>query len=383
MKILAIAMSRIPAPNANGIQVMKVCQALTQLGHELILLVPDMQPQRPSREELAAYYGLQNTFEVRWLKTSNRRSYPWRAILEAKKLNPDLIFSWSPQSAVFALLQRLPTILELHEPLHGRFGPAWFRTFLRLNGKKRLISITRGLQDLLERDYGLPEDCVIAPNGIDLERYDSLPGPELARREIGLPEAPTVVCTGHLYAGRGVETFLALAEKNPQAGFVWVGGRPAEVEMWREQTVARRLQNVRFTGFIQNAGLPLYQAAADILIAPYEANISGSSGGDSASYASPMKLYDYMAAKRPIITSDLPVIREVLDEESAIFCPPDDLDAWQGALSSLFADENKRKKLAENAYARVGENTWLARGRRLLDGFSPKRRTSIDHHRIT
>ncbi|NQU30527.1 MAG: glycosyltransferase, partial [Anaerolineae bacterium] len=119
MKILAIAMSRIPAPNANGIQVMKVCQALTQLGHELILLVPDMQPQRPSREELAAYYGLKDTFEVRWLKTSNRRSYPWRAILEAKKLNPDLVFSWSPQSAVFALLQRLPTILELHEPLHG------------------------------------------------------------------------------------------------------------------------------------------------------------------------------------------------------------------------------------------------------------------------
>jgi len=369
MKILAIAMSRIPAPNANGIQVMKVSQALTQLGHEVILLVPDMQPQRPSHEELAAYYGLQDTFEVRWLTTSTRRSYTWRAVREAKKLNPDLIFSWSPQSAVFALFHKLPTILEMHEPLHGIFGPWWFRTFLRLKGKKRLISITRGLQDLLEEDYGLPDDCVIAPNGIDLERYDSLPSPQLARREIGLPEAPTIICTGHLYAGRGVETFLALAENSPQASFVWVGGRPADVEMWRERTSARGLENVKFTGFIQNAELPIYQAAADILVAPYESKISGSSGGDSASYASPMKLYDYMAAKRAIITSDLPVIREVLDEESAVFCPPDDLDAWHAALSPLLADEKMRKKLAENAYARVGENTWLARARRLLNGF--------------
>jgi len=53
MKILAIAMSRIPAPNANGIQIMKVCQALSQLGHEVILLISDIYTQRPCCEVLA------------------------------------------------------------------------------------------------------------------------------------------------------------------------------------------------------------------------------------------------------------------------------------------------------------------------------------------
>ena len=266
MKILAIAMSRIPAPNANGIQVMKVCQALTQLGHEVILLVPDMQPQRPSREELAAYYGLQDTFEVRWLSTASRRNYTWRAVRAARKLAPDLIYSWSPQSSVFALLHRLPLTYEIHEPPLGRFGPFWYKAFLYLNGKKRLVTITNALGDVLSLNYGLPSDVVIAPNGIDLERYDSLPSPQLARREIGIPEAPTVICTGHLYAGRGVETFLVLAEKSPQANFVWVGGRQVEVEAWRER--AKKMENVKFTGFIHNAELPRYQAAADILIAP-------------------------------------------------------------------------------------------------------------------
>ena len=348
---------------------MKVCQALAQLGHELILLVPDMQPERPSQEELAAYYGLEKTFEVRWLTTKSRRSYTWRAIREAKKENPDLIYSWSPQSSVFALLHRLPLIFELHEPPLGRFGPWWYKAFLRISGKKRLVSITKALRDVLSSKYGLPSSVVIAPNGIDLERYGSLLSPRAARRRIGIPEAPTVICTGHLYAGRGMETFHALAEKNPQAGFLWIGGRPAEVKMWRERTMARGLKNVRFTGFVPNSELPLYQSAADILIAPYESQISGSSGGDSASVASPMKLFDYMAAKRPIITSDLPVIREILDEESAVFCPPDDVDAWHTAIARLLANDALREKLAENAYAYVKKHTWLARAKKILERF--------------
>jgi len=364
MKILAIAMSRIPAPNANGIQVMKVCQALTQLGHEVILLVPDMQPLRPSRAELGEYYGLKNTFEVRWLTTASRRTFTWRAIREARKLSPDLIYTWSPQSAVFALLHHLPLVYEMHEPPLGRFGPWWYRAFLRIDGKKRLVSITNALADVLSRHYGLPKNTVIAPNGIDLERYGTRPSPKLARRELGTEESPTVICTGHLYAGRGVETFLALAEKSPGTQFLWVGGMQADVHAWREKAKGRK--NVKFTGFIHNADLPLWQSAADILIAPYGSKIAGSSGGDSASVASPMKIFDYMAARRPIITSDLPVIREVLDEESAIFCPPDNVDAWHTAITRLLADDALREKLAENAYERVKNYTWLAREEKIL-----------------
>ncbi|MCP4141582.1 MAG: glycosyltransferase family 4 protein [Chloroflexi bacterium] len=367
MKILAIAMSRIPAPNANGIQVMKVCQALSQLGHEVILLVPDMQPQGGTRDDLKSFYGLEKTFEVRWLKTKSRRTFTWHAIREAKKLNPDVIYSWSPQSSVFALLHRLPLIFELHEPPLGRFGPLWYRAFLRLGGKKRLVSITNALRDVLARKYGLPSSSVIAPNGIDLERYESLPSKELARRKLNFSDAPTIICTGHLYAGRGVETFLALAEKSPNVEFIWVGGRQDDVEGWREK--AGEQKNVKFKGFVQQSELPLYQSAADILIAPYASQISGSSGGDSASVASPMKLFDYMAAKRPIITSDLPVIREILDEESAVFVPPDDVDAWHTAVTRLLDDENLRKKLAKNACEIVGEYTWQERQKKVLQEF--------------
>ncbi len=364
MKITAIAMSRIPAPNANGLQVMKVCQALTRLGHEVTLFVPDMQPQRPDRAELGAYYGLSDTFDVRWLSTASRRGFTWRALRAARQTKPHLIYTWVPQTAVFALLHHLPLVYEMHEPPMGRFGPLWYRAFLRMRGKKRLICITDALRNTLSRGYGLPEDVVIAPNGIDLNRYETLPSPQLARRKLGIPEAPTVLCSGHLYAGRGVEIFFKLAQKNPKIQFLWVGGRQAEVRVWRKKT--QNQPNLRFIGFIPNSELPLWQAAADVLLAPYGRKIAGSSGGDSASVASPMKIFDYMAAKRPIISSDLPVIHEVLDEQCAIFCPPDDANAWHAALTHLLEDNGLREKLAKNARLRAEAYTWQAREKKIL-----------------
>ena len=369
MKILTIAMSRIPAPNANGIQVMKVCQALTQLGHDVTLLVPDMPPWESTRAQIAEHYGLEKTFDIRWISTKSRRTFTWHALREARKYAPDLIYSWSPQSTVFALLHRLPVIHEMHEPPLGRFGPWWYRAFLYIGGKKRLVTITRALRDLLDADYGIPADVIIAPNGVDLEQYDPNSSPQLGRQALGFVDSPTVCCTGHLYAGRGVETFLRLAEKSPRVQFLWVGGHQADVEKWRGIASSWGLENVIFTGFVKNAKLPLYQSAADILIAPYESKIAGSSGGDSASVASPMKIFDYMASKRAIVTSDLPVIREVLDEESAIFCLPDDVDSWHAAITRLLADDALREKLAGNAYDRVKEYTWVARAKKILKSF--------------
>ena len=75
----------------------------------------------------------------------------------------------------------------------------------------------------------------VLPNGVDLERFASLPDPVTARHQTGLREAPTVMCTGHLYAGRGAELFLALAESLPQAHFVVVCGRPEDVASWRRR----------------------------------------------------------------------------------------------------------------------------------------------------
>jgi glycosyltransferase involved in cell wall biosynthesis len=365
MKIVAIAGSQIPSDTANSIQTMKACNALVQLGHDLTFIVPGT----PNTSiDLKKHYGLQTDFQIEWLASPSRRLFTWQSVQRASALKPDLIYAWMIQSAVFGLLFKIPTVFEIHIQPTGTLGPSWHRTFAMLRERKRLASITQALVDVLERRHNIhfkADEVVIAPNGVELERFASLPStPELARQRLNFPSAPTVMCTGHLYAGRGADLFLALAKVIPQAHFVWVGGRPDDVAAWKLRAES---DNSTFTGFIPNQDLPLYQSAADILLMPYSRSIMGSSGtADSASVASPMKMFEYMAAGRAIVTADLPVIREVLSEKDAVFCEPDDIGKWKLEIEKLLADEPRRIELGKQARQDVEGYTWLARAKKIM-----------------
>ncbi len=372
MKIVAIAGSRVPSDTANSIQVMKACSALASLGHDLTLIIPESDVER-STLNVQRHYGIESSFHIEWLAGNNRRLFAFQSVRRALKFKPDLLYVWMPQSAVFGLLSRMPTIFEIHIQPSGLLGPSWHCTFARLSGRKRLVCITHAMRRILQDDYHMTmreADVVIAPNGVELERFASLPDPERARQSLGFREALTVLCAGHLYAGRGADLFLQLAESAPGVSFVWVGGRQADVEEWSGKAAAHRLVNVTFVGFVPNVELPRYLAAADVLLMPYARSILGSSGSaDSAAVASPMKMFEYMAASRAILTSDLPVIREVLDESSAVFVPPEDAVAWSSALEALLDDPARRQSLAANARRNVEKYTWLARAQKILAGF--------------
>jgi glycosyltransferase involved in cell wall biosynthesis len=122
------------------------------------------------------------------------------------------------------------------------------------------------------------------------------------------------------------------------------------------------------TGFIPNAELSSYHAACDAFLMPYQRRVAASSGGDIARYLSPMKLFEYMACGRPILCSDLPVLREVLNSENAILLPPDNVDAWVNALQSLKGDTQRRLSLGAQARRDVEGYTWERRAARILDG---------------
>jgi glycosyltransferase involved in cell wall biosynthesis len=364
MRIVCISAAQIPSDTANSIQVMKVCQAFVQLGNEVTLLVPGNQPPAISNQQLVEHYGLQVTFPIQWLSFSNRRLFPWKAVWEARRLRPDLLYAWPSQSAALGLLSGIPTMLELHDLPTGNVGPLWLHFFLILPGRKLLLPITEALRRTLDLS---PKQTVIAPDGVDLERYASLPVPASARRILGLPDAPTVLCTGHLYEGRGADLFLGLAAKFQRASFVWVGGRPVDVQTWKRS--AAGLANVTFTGFVPNERIPLYQSAADVLLMPYQRTVTTSSGGNTAEICSPMKMFEYMAAGRAILSSDLPVLREVLDGTMAVFCPPEDAGAWESALGRLLTDPQERQVLGQRARAAVEQYSWVRRAQRLLEGF--------------
>lgn len=377
MKIACISASQIPSGTANSIQAMKACQALAQLGHTVQLLAPG-EPQQADWERLAQHYGLQTPFAVSWLRAQprwKRYDFAWAAVRQAGQWGADVLYAWPLQAAAAGLLanRRRPVLLEMHGPAEGRIGPLLLRLFMRLPGRPRLLPITRALAEILAQQAGrnfAAGECVLAPNGVDLERFQGLPAPEDARRQLGLSEGLTAGYTGHLYAGRGMGLLEQLAMQFPQVNFLWVGGRPEDVTAWRSRLQGQGVGNVTLVGFVENQRLPLYQAAAEVLLMPYERTIAGSSGGNSAAYASPMKMFEYMACRRPILSSDLPVVREVIGERNAVLCPPDDLPAWSSALAGLLADAGLRQRLAQQAWQDVQAYTWEQRARQALEGLA-------------
>jgi glycosyltransferase involved in cell wall biosynthesis len=375
VKVAVITNSRIPSLTANSIQAMKVCQALVQLGHEICLLAP-RETEPVAWETLLTHYGLRLTFPIEWLPsipTFKRYDFTLHTVRAARKFNADLVYTWLLNPAVLALWGGWPVVLEMHAEVTGHFGPWLMRRFWRAPARKRMLVTTRPLRDAIQRVAGLkfPEGAVqVAPNGVDLAQYESLPAAGEARRQLGIPEMPVAGFTGHIYPGRGAGLLFELARHMPDVHFLWVGGKPEELVYWRERLEQAGASNVTMTGFVENSRLPLYQAAADVLLMPYGRSISASSGQDIAQVINPMKMFDYMAAGRAILSADLPVIHEVLNESNAVFCEPGNLAAWERALRALLNDEPRKSALGKQAQKDVARYTWVARAERALEGFA-------------
>ncbi len=370
MRIACFSTSQIPSSTANSIQVMKMCQALVQTGHVVKLWVPG-QNDTPW-PQLAAHYGLVHSFEVEWIPSRpwlKRYDFVYRAWKRAQGWKADIVYTWLPQIGLMALQAGIPLVLELHDRPSGRIGPQLLRWVVNREGSKRFAIITQALYRVLREEFGLnlrEDQVVIAPNGVDLERYQGLPDPSEARQRLGLKEQFTAVYSGHFYPGRGMGLLMAVARNLPYIQFLWVGGREESVNYWRNEVRQRGLTNVILTGFVENRVLPLYQAAGEVLLMPYERAVAGSSGGNSADICSPMKMFEYLACGRAILTSDLPVLHEVLNDGNARFCPPEDVEAWTRALDDLFRHTDVCGALGQQARVDAERYTWVARAHRIL-----------------
>lgn len=367
MRIACITTSVIPSTTANSIQAMKVVHALCQIGHDVRLWVPRYQTD--SWERVAQIYGLQSKFEIRWLsffRPLNQYDFAWKSVRAARRWDADIIYTWALQAAVCAQMHKFPVVMEFHDLPMGQMGPRLFRAFMQSKIKKLTLCTTQALADSIQEASGLefpPGELQIAPNGTETERYQGLPSPKSARKSLILKEGFTVGYTGHFYAGRGMDLLSSIADQMPEVNFLWVGGKEEDIASWLEALHQQSIRNVTITGFIPNERLPLYQAAADILVMPYSTKISGSSGGEISRVINPMKMFDYLASGRPIIASDIPVFHEILHDKIAVFCQPENPAEWVKAIRSLQTSPAQCRKMGEAARKEAKKYTWKNRAR--------------------
>lgn len=392
MRLFYITNTRIPSERASAYQVMQMCAAFAARDVHVDVLYPRRRAygQWASISDPYAYYGVPPDFTLQPVACVDPLKF---TTIDHPRLNDTPLprLSHYLQTGTFALqalrsahahragvcYSREPSTLSL---LRAADPQRRWRLFFEahttpetpwsLRQVRWLAPRLEGIvciTDSIRRFYaqlGVPaERLLVAPDGVDLARYAQLPERAAAREHLGLPTDRPLVCyTGQLYRWKGVHTLIAAMAALPDALLCLVGGAPGELAETRALVAELGLQNVIVTGHVAPEVVPLYQVAADALVLPNTAREA-----ISREHTSPLKLFEYMAAGRPIVASDLPSLREVLRHGfNAWLVPPDDPAGLAQGIERLLADPALAVRLAAQALQDVQAYTWEQRAGRIL-----------------
>ena len=383
MRIAYVTNVRLPSERAHGHQIAQVCDAFAELGHTVDLYAP--YRINPVREDYRAYYGARKEVTLKILGSFDAiRSvllpgvaglWTQNALLRQALVRPlsaggyDLLYTRAPALLGVLLSMKAPVVLELHQL--PRFGRGAFVS--RCNTCRLVVCLTSAMRDTL-KEWGVNESVLrVEGDAVDAKRFENLPSTEEARKALGLSTRRTVVG----YVGRlktlgmekGVGSLLnavaAFKEKEAFFGLI-VGGPARDKAQYEAQAAALELDDddVAFTGDVPAAKVPDALAACDILAMPFP---------DLPHYRrnmSPLKMFEYMAAGKVIVTSDLPTIRDVLSEKTAVFCTPGDDASLKDALQWILAHPGEAKARADAAKELSRHYTWTERMKRILSNIS-------------
>ena len=254
----------------------------------------------------------------------------------------------------------LPFVAELHRPPANRLEIALERHLYRRPGCLRLVVITDKLRAIYLAIFPwLSGKILVAHDAADDPVPEAWPRTAKAGFDVGY--------VGHLYGGRGAELITEVAKALPSVTFHLVGGTAED----RERLVSSGVSpNVILHGHHPPSELAKFFAMFDAVLAPYQHKVAVVGGGDTSAYMSPLKLFEYMSWGKPILCSDLPVLREVIEHDrNGLLLPPDDPRAWVDCLRRLSNDLAERDRLGSAARAGfLTSYTWLKRVECVLSG---------------
>jgi glycosyltransferase involved in cell wall biosynthesis len=365
MKIVYITPSSFPSQAAHSIQIFKMCSAFITAGHQVLLICSDCK-----QNELKSFYGVSNSPEIKTLRLlkikGGERLFSFFGGVIARLRNYDLVYTRSISAGYFALFFGLKVVYESHtsEAFHGRLTQFFWRALQRHPNCKRIVTISQQLAK--DSHYAHARDkIIVAHDGADLSERTS--GIKTASTEL-LTERLKVGYAGNFYPGKGLEIISELSEICLFADFYLIGGSEKEFAKWEKKFA--NLKNVNFLGAKPPGEVAQTLSNFDVLILPCRPPVEDCSGKDISVGMSPLKLFEYMSAARPIIASNLPSIREVLEHgKTAILCDPNQILEWKTALEDLYHNPELRRLLSLGALELLqSQYTWQTRANKVLNG---------------
>lgn len=380
MRFLYLDPHPVPDVTPEAIQILQTADALARVGASVRLVSPAPPPglraehilARPPAAGLELHslrdYRRAWWFPSRWNAIFYRQA---KAIVAAGDAERVLVRNLKLAQVLLGMKRVPPLVFEAHELFAQSFrdsnparGPFAARKLASLAQREKavyrkadgLLALTSHLVEDIRAAYGVATPARVAPDGVDLD---------VARRAAAPPPAePVALYLGSLHPWKGVEILVSAAKLLPQARIQIAGGTPERIAQLRALAYSLGVQDrVSFLGPVPPAERFRVIAGARICVLPL------STSSIATRYTSPLKLFEYMAMRRPIVAAAVPAIREILTHErDALLVPPGSPEALAGAISRLLQQPDLASRLCEAAYRLVETHyTWEARARTILD----------------
>lgn len=363
---------RIGSRDGQSVHIEEIVSALKQAGHEVLVVGPRIYEKADFGGE-SGLVLLIRRYLPRALNELAELAYNLPAYRRlrraARSFKPDLIYErYNLLFLAGTMLARrigVPLYLEVNAPLadeRGRYNGLGLKRLayaierFTWRSARRVLTVTAVLKDMVVQ-AGMPAERVsVTPNGINLEQFAALP-PNHPHNE------PAVLgFIGFVRDWHGLDSVItAIAAHRGRAAvkLIIVGDGPARSDLERQVAELQVGDLVRFTGLADRADVPGLIGGFDIALQP---RVVG--------YASPLKIFEYMAAGRAIVAPDQRNIREILtDGETALLFDPTDQGAMWRAVTRLVTDPALRERLGAAAREAIQERdyTWRGNARRIVE----------------
>jgi len=362
MKLIYMSSSLLFSKKANCIQVMKMCEAFSNNFDNVVLYA---YSENKSLKNVHEFYGVQNNFSIKIypLRRNRINRVINSVIILLQKIfnirrDGIVIYCRELFSAYFSSLFRIKNVFEIHNipPLKTVFH---IKKIFRSKSNLFCVTISSNLKNKLEELYKPINPIYAFHDGASIVDDSFLDPPNFYDKSnfnIGY--------VGHLYKGRGIELIIELAKKLPDFSFQIVGGEKEDLDRLSNSSP----KNIFYHGFVAPKDTSKYRFFSDVLLMPYKKGLaSEGSLSDTSPWMSPMKLFEYMSSSKPIISTDLPVLREILSDENSILVPYDVIE-WEKAILKIYKDREYGELLAKNSFADLkSKYTWRKRSKSISE----------------
>jgi glycosyltransferase involved in cell wall biosynthesis len=375
-KITYIADLRLPTDKAHSVQIMKMCEAFALEGVEVELVIPDKR-NNLGESKIFEYYDIKTPFKITKISTpdllgrSQRfgRLFYWvdfLVFLVGLRLmrRPEaggIIYSRNPKLLTLFSKRDYRLVVEIHSLPKRRF--LFFKFLRRATG---VVTITKHLQSLLVEEGFRKEMTLVAPDAVDIETFNLSLGKEEARERLDLPKDKILIGYVGMLKTMGMEKGIGLALSSLKSlednkTLVLVGGHKSEIEFYQKMATDLGVSSkVIFVGRVYPKQVPIYLKAFDVLIAPFPDN------EHYRYFMSPLKLFEYMASGVPIVISDLPSLREIVDESGVNFFQAGNHEDLTRAIKEVFKNPDEAKNKITKSLSVVQRHTWVNRAGSIL-----------------